>query len=162
MATQDGKIYITISDRRIGDDGGEVVPVNPQTTPNEEEKKKNILGDYLKHRFFNLVENQAKQMATYTIANIGNFTGDYQYQREINVGVEILNEGITLASSFGSGMAVGGVVGGAVAVAITIASQTINFAMQEQANRVSNRNQNYNIQQLRDISGLNALTNGSR
>ena len=161
MAQEDGKIYITISDRRIGEGGGEVVPENPDTQTDEDKKKK-ALTDYLKHRFFNFVEQQAKQMATYTIENIGNFTGDYQYQREISVGVQILNEGITLASSFGSGMAMGGVVGGVAAVVITVASQTINFTLQEQANRVSNRNQNYNIQQLRDISGLNALTNGSR
>ena len=162
MAKTDGKIYITISDRRIGEGGGET-PDTPQTQK-DDEKKKDLLGDFLKHKFYNLVQEQAKQMGRYTLANIGNFTGDYQYQREMNVAMDVLGEAVNLVSAFTTGtMATGGnVIGGAVAVAITVASQTINFALQESANRVSNRTQNYNIQQLRDISGLNALTNGSR
>lgn len=160
----EGKIYITISDTRGG--GGEPTPSPETPTPKEpkEEKEKNLLGDFLKHKFFNMVEDQAKQMVNYTIGNIGNFTGDYQAQREIETSMKVANMGVSLVTAFMGGMTAtgGNILGGVAAVGFMVASQGINIALQEHANKVSNRNQNYNIEQLRNISGLDALTNGGR
>lgn len=153
----EGKIYITISDTRGG--GKTPTPKEPK-----EEKEKNLLGDFLKHKFFNMVEDQAKQMVNYTIGNIGNFTGDYQVQREIETSMRVANMGVSLVTAFKVGMTAtgGNILGGVAAVGFMVASQGINIALQEHANKVSNRNQNYNIEQLRNISGLDALTNGGR
>ena len=158
----EGKIYITISDQRVdgGDGGGQKPPQDPQDP--EKKDKNNLLTDYFKHSFFNFVESQAKQMVNYTVSNIGNFTGDYQSQRNIESAMKLVNVGVGLVSSFVAGMSVAGPVGGAVAVAFSMVAQGVNFGLQEHANRVSNRNQNYNISQLREISGLDALTNGGR
>lgn len=162
----EGKIYITISDTRNGGGNGEITPSPTPSTPTgtSGEKEPNLLGDFVKHKFYNMVQEQTKQIINYSIANIGNFTGDYQVQREVETGVKVVNMGINLATTFAGGfIATGGnIVGGVAAVGIMVASQTINFALQETANRVSNRNQNYNIEQLRNISGLDALTNGGR
>ena len=76
--------------------------------------------------------------------------------------MKLVNVGVGLVSSFVAGMSVAGPIGGAVAVAFSMVAQGVNFGLQEHANRVSNRNQNYNISQLREISGLDALTNGGR
>lgn len=165
----EGKIYITISDTRNGGNGGGGETPTPSPTPSTAtgtsgEKEPNLLGDFIKHKFYNMVQEQAKQLVNYSIGNIGNFTGDYQVQREVETGVKVANIGVNLATTFAGGfIATGGnIVGGIAAVGFMVASQTINFALQETANRVSNRNQNYNIEQLRNISGLDALTNGGR
>lgn len=161
----EGKIYITISDQRLGGGTPDTPPQIPQDQDKDKsENKENLLGNYLKHRFFNMVQDQAKQMVSYTVANIGNFTGDYQVQREVEVGMKIVNFGVSLVTSFVGGMTAtgGNVVGGIAGVAFMVASSGVNFGLQETANRVNNRNQNYSIAQLKEISGLDALTNGGR
>lgn len=154
-----GKIYITISDRRIGENG-QIEGDNTQE--NDAENNKNVLGEFVKHKFFNLIQSQAKQIAMYSVNNIGNFTGDYQIQREVNVAVKLLNMGVSLGTSFASGLSVGGPVGGVVAVAVSMVAMGTSIALEEVSGKITNRNQNYHIEQLREISGLNALTNGSR
>lgn len=161
MATENGRIYITISDKRNGGGGGD--------GDDEKEKKhkksdEEVLADYIKHSFFSMIKSQAKQMVNYTVSNIGNFTGDYQAQREIQASMQSLNVGVSLATAFlGGTIATGGnPIGGVVATVITATAQAVNFGLQEHTNRVVTRNQNYNISQLREISGLDALTNGGR
>lgn len=168
----EGKIYITISDTRSngggnnggGNDGGSGTSVL-QKEINAEDKKADSIDpfkNYIQHSFYNFVENQAKQMLNYSISNIGNFTGDYQTQRDIQSIVNVSNFGVSLITSFMAGMAIGGVAGGIVASGIAVASKGINLGLSEWAGRVNNRNQNYSISQLREISGLDALTNGGR
>lgn len=160
----EGKIYITITDQRIGGETTGKPPQQPTDNGGQEKEDKNLLGDYIKHRFFSLVQEQAKQMVNYAISNIGNFTGDYQTQREIEVGLKATNLGVNLVTSFVAGFTAtgGNVIGGAVAVGIVVATSAISYGLQETVNKVNNRNQNYNIAQLREISGLDALTNGGR
>lgn len=165
----EGKIYITISDQRGSDggngNGGGSGASALQKEINAGDKKTDSVDpfkNYIQHSFYNFVENQARQMLDYSISNIGNFTGDYQTQRDIQSIVSVSNFGVSLVTSFMAGMAIGGVAGGIVASGIAIASKGINIGLSEWAGRVNNRNQNYSISQLREISGLDALTNGGR
>lgn len=161
MADQDtGKIYITISDRRIGQGGGED---DPQTQSKRETKTK-TLGEYAKVQFFNFIKSEANTMVNYTLGNIGNFTGDYQAQRDVQAMLNGIGVATTLANSFIAGLTLtgGNIAGGLVAVAITGTSQLINYGLNELTNTRQTRNQNYNITQLRELSGLDSLTNGGR
>lgn len=163
MAQETGKIYITISDQRLGDGkgGGKDDPdkvINPF-----DDNETDALSKYAQHRFFSFIKSQASQMVNYTIGNIGNFTGDYQVQREVQVIQKMAGFGINLGLSFKAGVSLAGsTAGGLIGVSLAIATEAINYGLQEMTGRLSNRNQNYEIEQLREISGLNALTNGGR
>ena len=160
MADQDtGKIYITISDRRIGQGGGED---DPQTQ--QKETKTKTLGEYAKVQFFHFIKSEANTMVNYTLGNIGNFTGDYQAQRDVQAMLNGIGVATTLGNSFIAGLTLtgGNIAGGLVAVAITGAGQLINYGLNELTNTRQTRNQNYNITQLRELSGLDSLTNGGR
>ena len=93
-------------------------------------------------------------MVGYAIHNIGNFTGDYNMQRHIEEEMRALSMGVNI----GMGFAYGGIAGGIMATIST----GINVAMEYIQGKIEVNKQNYEIKQLREISGLNALTNGSR
>lgn len=154
----DGKIYITISDTRTGEGGGDKEPKEKKPRRTQEE----ILRDFAKHQFFNFIENEAKQMVNYSLSNIGNFTGDYNAQRQVNFARSAINVATGLVTSAYMGFAVGGPVGALIGAGISAASQVINFGLQLNSESIEIKKQNYNIQQLRQLSGLDGLTNGSR
>lgn len=147
----DGKIYITITDARTGEVIKDTDKPTPTPTKPSEEKDKTSIA---KHQLWHFIENEAKQMAQYTISNIGNFTGDYNAQRQINFGLSVLNS----AKNIGLAALYGGPVGAGIAVA----SMTINFGLQLHSENLEVKKQNHNIDQLRQLSGLDGLTNGSR
>lgn len=154
----DGKIYITISDTRES----ETVKGTDKSAPKKEKKpqeEKN--NDFIKHQLFNLLESQAKQMVQYSIGNIGNFTGDYNAQRQVNFTMSA----ISVVSNIGMGAFAGakyGPWGAVVGAAVVAVSQGVNFGLQLHSQNLEINKQNYNIQQLRKLSGLDGLTNGSR
>lgn len=153
-----GKIYITISDVRM-DNGVTPTPQTTSTMPMISGDGGNdndgiSLNGLINHQFYDFAINTAKQMVDFATENIGNFTGDYYVQRSINNVKSISGD----LMAIGVGFAKGGVVGGLIATTGVL----INRGMQYQLGGVSNRKQNYEISQLREISGLNSLTNGSR
>lgn len=153
----DGKIYITISETR----GGGANP-HPTPIPGENREDKNMLGDFIQHRFFNLVENQAKQAVNYTISNIGNFTGDYITQTHVSDAIRIMSGLASIGMSAWAGFRVGGGVGALVAIGVDVAGKVITAGEQIYAGYVQNVRQNKAIAQLRSRAGLNDTHNGSR
>lgn len=156
----DGKIYITISDTRTG----EVLKDTNVTIPKEQnkvEKEQTTLKDFATHQFYNLIEREAKQMVNYSLANIGNFTGDYNSQREVNHALSVAGfiTNVGMATLAGSKFGIPGMI---VSGGIALATQTINFGLQLHSQNVETRKQNYSINQLKQLSGLDGLTNGSR
>ena len=154
----DGKIYITISDTRNGSGGG----VSPDTQNEQSQDKESAVGKYLQHRFFNFVEGQAKQFVNYTVSNIGNFTGNYQAQRDVQVIMDNASFLINLGTSIVAGAKMGGAWGAVLAGAITVGSKAINFGYQEYSEQFQNRKVNRNIDMMRRRLGLEGLTDGSR
>lgn len=156
MAENDGKIYITITDKR-GEGGSGV-----DDEPKDKEKEKG-LGEYAKHQFFSFIKSQATQMVSYTMGNIGNFTGDFHAQRQTQLGMKCANMVKDLAMSFYGGMKLtGSVQGGLVALTIATAGIVVNTGLQTYAEIFENKRRNFEISQLRNISGLDTLTNGGR
>lgn len=155
----DGKIYITISDARTG----EVIKGTDVSVSNEpkKEKEKTTLSDFAKHQFFNLIEREAKQMINYSLGNIGNFTGDYNAQRDVNFALSAAG----VIGSIGMGAVAGakyGPWGAAIGAAVVATSQAVNYGLQLRSQNLEIRKQNYSINQLKQLSGLDGLTNGSR
>lgn len=157
----DGKIYITISDTRGGSGAG----VNNDADTGSD--KKQSIADFAKHKFLHLVDNEAKTFVNYSIGNIGNFTGNYQAQRDAQTAMSMMSEMINIGSSAVTAFSAfgGGVQGGiaaAITVAATVTSKAINFGLQEYAEQFENRRINRNIDYMRNRLGLEGLTNGSR
>lgn len=153
----DGKIYITISDSRTG----EVIKDTNISVAKKEDKEEKLFRDYVKHEFFNLIEKEARQMVNYSLGNIGNFTGDYNAQRAVNFGLSTTS----VIRSIGMGALVGakyGPWGAVIGAGVVAASQVVNFGFQLHSQNLEIRKQNYNVRQLRQLSGLDGLTNGSR
>lgn len=157
--SSDGKIYITISDARTGEiikDTDKILPKGKGQLSAE-----NTFGEFARHQFFNLIEKEAKQMVNYTIGNIGNFTGDYNAQRQVNYAKSVTSSAMSIlgGAAVGSQFGVPGAIIGAYSV---IMAQAANFGLQLHSENIAIRKQNYNISQLRQLSGLDGLTNGSR
>lgn len=160
MATNDGKIYITISDRRFGSNK---VEADEQQKQDKEKEKSNPLADFAKHQFFSLIKQQSMQAVNYTISNIGNFTGDYITQEQMQNSMQIISSMMNLATSAYAGFKMtGSVAGAAIAVGAQVIGTGINRVEQLYAGYVANARQNRAIAQLRARAGLNSTNNGSR
>ena len=175
----DGKIFITISTQEATPQtpitpttpdtpttpetpDTPVNPVTPKPKETEEEKKKRLFAGYVEHQALHFIEAQVSQAINQSISNIGNFTGDYQAQRDAQATLQMLNTGKGILMSTIAGAKVGGVIGAGIGAAVGIASSMINYGYQQKAESARYQKQNYSINQLRDLSGLNTLTNGSR
>lgn len=145
----DGKIYITISDKRGTGDG--VIPEAPEQQ--KQKKEQPSQWNYFKDSFVRFAEQQAMQAINYTVSNIGNFTGNYLAQQNTQAAVSAIKQAVGIVSAF----AVNPIAG-----AIAVASTAINFGYSEYTANYNNRKQNREIAILRERSGLDTLTNGSR
>lgn len=156
----DGKIYITISDTR----GGSGVGQSPDTQPEkEDESKTGMLGKYIRHKFFNIIESQAKQAINYTVSNIGNFTGNYQAQRNAEQSLNALNYLISMGTAFYSvTKSTGSPVAGGIAVAAMVGTSIISAGYKEYTEWFQNKKDNRNIEMMRNRLGIQGLTDGSR
>lgn len=170
----DGKIYITISDKRSEAGNG---VVNTEPTQNKPQKRATLPAElkvdinenldagirFLQHEMIHFAKQQASQFASYSIQNIGNFTGNYQAQRDVQNSLNIANMMSNIAMT-GLSVAVttGSPVLGGFAAAVAVGSYVINYDRQEKLNSFLVKKQNREVAILRDISGLNSLTNGGR
>lgn len=154
----DGKIYITISDRRFGSNVSEA---DEQNKIDKEKEQKDPLGDFARHKFFSFIQSEAKQAVNYTIGNIGNFTGDYVMQQHIQ---EAINVADTLANIGIAALAGAkyGPYGALIGAGIAIAAKGISYTEQLIAGYAHNAVQNKQIAQLRTRVGLNTTNNDSR
>ncbi len=157
----DGKIYITISDRRFGRNKAEA---DEQNKVDKEKEQSNPLKEFIQHKFFNLVESQAKQAVNYTIGNIGNFTGNYMAQTHVSEAVQGINFLINVGTSAYAGfkMSGGNPYGALIAAGITVATSAISVTEQYFSGLVDNARRNQEALQLRTRAGLNSANNGSR
>ena len=163
MAENDGKIYITISDRRFGSN---VVEADAQNKADKNkdisENGSNALLDYAKHRFFNFIQSEAKQLVSYSINNIGNFTGDYTKQAHVEEALGVLNFVSNIGMATMAGAQYGGLLGAIIGGGLAGVGTMISVNQQVYAGRVENIRINKNIDQLRTRAGLNSINNGSR
>lgn len=103
--------------------------------------------------FANQMMNVGKQIVNYSINNVGNLTGDYIVQSQINQALDVFSDIATI----GTGFATGGWIGGVVAATGVAIKKGVQFFQEEQDIRKANRQSAY----LRERTG-NATTNNSR
>ena len=155
----DGKLYIIVTDQLPGGSG----PLTPDKSSDTNKDKENALADFAKHKFFNLIESQAKQAVNYTISNIGNFTGNYVSQTHVQDAKQVLDTFINLGMSAFAGFKMTGSPWGAViAAGVSLVGSGISQIEQLYAGYVENAKINRQISQLRTRAGLNSTNNGSR
>lgn len=167
MAVNDGKIYITISDKRYGRNTSESVElVNKPNLQNfsggEKESKDNIIGRYAEHQMFHLVKGQAVRFVNFATSNIGNLTGDYLAQKKVNEVKQTVSAVMGIGVATIAGAKVAGGWGAAIGFAVGAASILSNQVYSDVENWRNVNRTNLEINQLRDRAGLNALLDGSR
>lgn len=156
----DGKIYIIVTNQLPN---GTPEPVPGAGTDKKEKDSENTFEKFVQHKFFNLIESQAKQAVNYSINNIGNFTGDYVEQAHVSDTMQVLSMMNELTTSFIAGTKMTGTpLGGLVAIAVSGIGRGISSIEQQYAGYVENVRQNRSISQLRTRAGLNSANNGSR
>lgn len=161
----DGKIYIYISNKAPG---GTNTPGGTDDTDGNKSKKNKILDNAITHELYHLVKSQLIQDINFRANHIGDFTGNYQSQRDTQASLRVATNvmgivgcGIAVAKYALAANPVGAVAAGLLAVT-SLVSQSINFNRQEKVNLLNNKKTNYEIEQLRIRSGLNVLMDGSR
>lgn len=153
-----GKLYITISDERGGGSG------TPTPKPDGAKDKKindDAIGRYVEHEMFHLVKNQATQFVNFSLNNIGNFTGDYIAQRQVNATKQAISGLMNIGMATIAGAKYGG-YGAIVGFAVGVISQLSSSVYDVVLNNVEVQNINYEINQLRQLAGLNTTKDGSR
>lgn len=156
------KLYITISDKRLGDGGNTPSSSNSsEREANSMSKEDNLIKRYAEHELFHLVKATTTRAINYSISNIGNFTGDYITQRKVNVAKGIVDSAVTIGVSTIAG-AKYGPIGAAIGFVTGVASETIMGVLDDISNRAENTKANFNIEQLREKVGLNTKLDGSR
>lgn len=153
----DGKIYIIVTDQ-LPNGGGQLVPDQQKE---KEKDKGSSLAMWAEHQFYNLVKQQVMGNINFTVNNIGNFTGDYQAQRNAQLNLSILNEAMGLGMAVYAGSRFGA-PGVAVALGVYAANKTISTMQQYALINLQQKQSNYSIEQLRNRAGLNSYKDGSR
>lgn len=159
--TNDGKIYITISDKRFGRNKAEADEQN-KIDKQKEENKNNPLQDYAVHQFYNLVKNKTMQAVNYTINNIGNFTGDYSRQIHVQDEMKLLSDLTGLGFAMMAGAKYGGGLGLLIGAGAYVGGYALTTALEFNAGQFQTDKTNRQIAQLRTRAGLNSSNNGSR
>lgn len=161
----DGKIYIIVTNKLPTQSGPSPMPTpTPAPTGKEQTGSESMLAKYFYHRFFNFMEAQTKKAVNYSINNIGNFTGDYQTQRNIQAGLSMANDLMNIGTAAMSGfIATGGnPIGALIGATLAVGASAINFAYEINSLNMQQKKSDYAISQIRARSGLNQLTDGSR
>lgn len=165
MAEKDGKLYIVITDEPVINKTETIHMTESQkekTIQRVTEEREKQIYTFATHQFYNFMQQTATEMVNWSISNIGNFTGNYVKQENIQKTVNLGSKLIGIGSAVVAGAQMAGPIGALVAGTIAVAGTGINIALQDRANEFQTQRQNREIAQLRELSGLNPLTNGGR
>ena len=158
----DGKIYIIVTDK-LPDGKGEPAPETSKKKE-EETSDNSLLMHWARDSLINTVKQTVNTSIHYAISNIGNFTGDYMTQRQVNNAIHNINSLKSIGSTALAGFVASGgnPIGAVIGASLAVVNQTISSIFEITSNSISNKKVNYEIEQLRDRSGMNTLLDGSR
>ena len=169
MADNDGKLYIIITDQPVVNSTQTITETTTTETPQKNKqikttqtKENSNTYNFAVHQFYNLVTQTATEIVNWSISNIGNFTGNFHMQSELQKDISLLSKVSGIGTSIIAGYGMGGPVGALIAGTIAVVGTGVSVALQDRANQFQIRRQNHEIEQLRELSGLNPLTNGGR
>lgn len=157
----DGKIYITISDKRFGQNKAEA---DEQNKIDKEKKTdgESAFDKYINHQVMHLARQQVTKFVHFSLGNIGNFTGDYVTQQRVNDLIASAQGFINIGTATIAGAKAGGWVGAIIGFVVGTVTEVASSAYSTYEKLINNKKTNYQIEQLRERAGLNALLDGSR
>ena len=158
--TNDGKIYIVITDKMPTGSKNQI----SSSSQVQESNDNAILQHWARDNIINTTKSLIKRTATYQLSNIGNFTGDYLTQNQVNNTLSNLQTLSSIGMGAYSGfVATGGSpIGAVIGLSLSLLNASVNSVFNIHSQRVQNQKTNYEIAQLRDRAGLNSLRDGSR
>lgn len=157
MALGNDKIYITISNKSGGNGNGD-----GDSKKNKEKDPSKELKSYLVHQSLDLIKSKTLSAIDKSINRIGTFKGDYISSREAQYAQAMVKQGMSIVSSMVAGATIGGGIGAIAGGAFAFGSILVDNVQD-----IIDYNHAYNMQQyeidlLRQRSGLNSTTNESR
>lgn len=156
----DGKIYIIVTDKLPGGKG-ETTPEKPKKKE-EETSDNSLLMHWARDSLINTAKQTVNKAIDYSLNNIGNFTGNYIAQTHINNLRSNLHTLTSIGESAFAGFMFAGPVGAVISTSLAVLNTGTSSLFQIHSNLVANRKTNYEIEQLRNRSGMNTLLDGSR
>ena len=158
--SNDGKIYIYITDKAPNDSKGGVI--NNSGNKAEKKNENDLFSHWARNRLINTTRSLISNCVDYSLSNVGNFTGDYITQAKINDTLSNINALSSIGMSALSGFAVGGFAGAIMGATLGAINTGVSSALNIKTQMVANSKTNYEIARLRERAGLNTLLDGGR
>lgn len=155
----DGKIYIIVTDK---------LPAGAAPGPGEggekkEKSKEDLLEHWVRKKLLDEGKHLAMSAASYSINNIGNFTGNYQLQMQVQESLGLVKSFASIGlAAFAGFKYTGSPWGAVIGASIAVINKGIDIGTTAYSNYVTQRKNDYAIAQLERRSGLNQYTDGSR
>ena len=151
------KLYITISNKSGGNGSGD--------SDSKKKKEKDTASEfksYLVHQSLDLIKSKTLSAIDKAVNRIGTFKGDYISSREAQYALSMVKQTSSIISSAVAGATIGGGIG-----AIAGATFAFSSILVDNVQDLIDYNHAYNMQQyeidlIRQRSGLNSTTNESR
>ncbi len=161
-----GKIYIIVTDKLPS---GETPTPEGIKNPAEKKDPDSLFAHWAKNQILGLIKQTAVQQINYSLNNIGNFTGNYELQTQVGNARKALNILRSIGSSTIAGAQVGSAagpwgaaIGAAIGLLTSGVSASVSLLQEHNSLMIQNRKTNNEIAILRERSGLNQYTDGSR
>jgi len=160
MSNTDGKIYIYVTNKLPNE-----APVTAKASNgagSQDKQDNELISHWARAKLIGTIKSVATTGVNYSLNNIGNFTGDYITQANVDNALNNLNSVANIGLTAFAGLKVAGPIGAVVGGSLALISSGVNSALNIHSMQVANRKTNYEIEQLRIRSGLNTLLDGSR
>ena len=156
----DGKIYIIVTNKLPNNSG--TPDTSAKANKEASDEKEDLFGHWAKNQILSTIKSTATSAVNYSLSNIGNFTGDYLAQAQVNIARNNLNSLMSIGMSAVAGFKFAGPPGAVIMGSMALISQSVSGIFAIHSARVANSKTNYEIAQLRDKTGMNTLLDGSR
>ena len=158
MSNTDGKIYIYVTNKLPNEAGA----VASNGTGKQDKQDSELLSHWARAKLIGTVKGVANGCVNYSLNNIGNFTGDYITQMNVDNALNNLNNIANIGLTALAGFKIAGPIGAVISGSLALISSGVNSALNIRSMQIANNKMNYEIQQLKVRSGLNTLLDGSR
>lgn len=156
----DGKIYIIVTDKMPSGEGK--VPAPTSQSSGKSANDNGIVQHWARSQLIGTVKNIASKELMFSYNHIGDFTGDYITQTQVNNNLSNASALMGIGMGALAGFKVGGPLGAVIGASLSLLNSSISSSHEIRLNLLQNKKTNYEIEQLRIRSGLNALLDGSR
>jgi len=156
---KDGKIYIVVTD---DPSGGQGTP--PESKPKKKKDSKEILAHWARDKVISETKQLINTAVNFQINNIGNFTGNYLVQANIQETISAARSiaGIGTAAAAGFVATAGNPLGAVIGASIAILNTGISYGQQIYLQSVQQAKADRELAILRERSGLNQWIDWSR